>query len=216
VMPVCIVAGVVLSCMHQSSLGTLLLIAPTKLHPLWYTPLLPLLFLVSAVSLGFPMVVFENVISHRCFHSRPNMNLLAKLSSITVWLLGVYVALKTGDILVRGTWKYFLDGTFQTNSFLLEFVAGAVVPWCMLLSGKIRRSATGLFTASALIIAGVLLNRINVFIVGYTPSVSKTAYFPSPAEMLITAGLIATLLLVYRFLVIQLPVITKAGEGASW
>jgi Ni/Fe-hydrogenase subunit HybB-like protein len=215
VMWVFIIAGVVLSCMHQSSLGSLMLLMPTKLHPLWYTPILPLLFLASAVALGFPMVVFENGIVKNSLCLGSEMRLLAPLTRITTWLLGIYLALKMGDMLVRGTWIYLLDGTVKTNSFLVEIVFGGVVPWLMLLSGRIRRSGTGLFTASFLIIGGVLLNRINVFLVGFTPAMSKETYFPAVGEMLITMGLIAALMLIYRFLITYLPVIPETEEEAA-
>lgn len=215
VMWVFIIVGVVLSCMHQSSLGSLMLLAPTKLHPLWYTPILPLLFLISAIALGYPMVIFENSIVKKIMHVESEISLLTPLTRITVWLLGVYLALKVGDMVVRGTWTYLFDGTFQTNSFLAEVVLGCVVPWFMLLFGRVRRSGTALFIVSTLIIGGVVLNRINVFLVGYTPSVSKTTYFPAVGELLITIGLIAALMLIYRFLITYLPVIPRIGKGAA-
>ena len=210
-----IIAGVVLSCMHQSSLGSLMLLVPTKLHPLWYTPILPLLFLTSAFAVGYPMVVFETTIVTSSLNLNSEMKILTPLTRITIGLLGIYLALKIGDICVRGTWKYFLDGTFQTNSFLVEIVLGAIVPWLMLLSGKIRRSRKGVFIVSALIIGGVMLNRINVFLVGYTPSVSGARYFPAPGEIFITLGLIATLMFIYRFLITYLPILPVSEEVSS-
>jgi len=210
-----IIAGVVLSCMHQSSLGSLMLIAPTKLHPLWYTPILPLLFLISAFAVGYPMVVFETTIVSSSLNRNSEMKILTHSTRITIGLLGIYLAFKIGDIYVRDTWKYLLDGTFQTNSFLAEIVLGAIVPWLMLLSGKVRRSRKGIFTASALIIGGVVLNRINVFLVGYTPSVTGTRYFPAPGEIFITLGLIAALMFIYRFLITYLPVLSGPEEVSS-
>ena len=210
-----IIAGVVLSCMHQSSQGSLMLLAPTKLHPLCYTPILPLLFLSSAIALGYPMVVFENGIVSKSMRLGSEMRLLAPLTRITVWLLGIYLALKIGDLLVRGTWIYLLDMSFQTNSFLVEIILGGLVPWLMLCSGTVRRSPAGLFIASTLIIGGVLINRINVFLVGFTPPISRTTYFPAVGEMCITIGLIATLMLIYRFLITYLPVIATPREDAA-
>ena len=210
-----IIAGVVLSCMHQSSLGSLMLIAPTKLHPLWFTPILPLLFLISAFAVGYPMVVFETTIVSSSLNLNSEMKILTPLTRITIGLLGIYLALKIGDIYVRDTWKYLLDGTFQTNSFLAEIVLGAIVPWLMLLSGKVRRSRKGIFTASALIIGGVVLNRINVFLVGYTPSVTGARYFPAPGEIFITLGFIAALMFIYRFLITYLPVLSGPEEVSS-
>ncbi|MCA1785746.1 MAG: Ni/Fe-hydrogenase cytochrome b subunit, partial [Desulfobacteraceae bacterium] len=124
VMWVFIILGVVLSCMHQSSLGSLMLVAPTKLHPLWYTPLLPLLFLVSAIAVGYPMVVFETTLATASFKLNSEMHILAPLTRITIYLLGIYLLLKIGDMAVRGTWIYLLDGTYQTNSFVVELLFG--------------------------------------------------------------------------------------------
>jgi len=210
-----IIAGVVLSCMHQSSLGSLMLIAPTKLHPLWYTPILPLLFLTSAVAVGYPMVVFETTLATTSLKLDSEMNVLSPLTRITIFLLGVYLALKIGDMVIRETYVYLLDGTAQTNSFLAEMIFGVIVPWIMLLSPAVRRSRRGLFSAATLIVGGVLLNRINVFVVGYRPPVSENYYFPSVTEILITVGFIAGLLFLYRFFVTYLPVLNRPGQEVS-
>jgi len=164
---------------------------------------------------GYPMVVFETTIVSSSLNLNSEMKILTPLTRITIGLLGIYLALKIGDIYMRDTWKYLLDGTFQTNSFLAEIVLGAIVPWLMLLSGKIRRSRKGVFTASALIIGGVVLNRINVFLVGYTPSVTGARYFPAPGEIFITLGFIAALMFIYRFLITYLPVLSGPEEVSS-
>ena len=209
VMWIFIIAGVVLSCMHQSSLGSLMLIAPTKMHPLWYTPILPLFFLISAFAVGYPMVVFETTIATSSFKLDSEMNILTPLTRITIFLLGIYMSLKLGDMFVRGTYKYLFDGNYQTNSFIVEMLIGIIVPWFMLLSKKIRKSRTGVFTAATLIIFGVVLNRINVFIVAYRSPVSENGYFPAIGEILVTFGLIATLMFIYRFIITYLPVLNS-------
>lgn len=210
-----VIAGVVLSCMHQSSLGSLMLIAPTKLHPLWYTPILPLLFLTSAIAVGYPMVVFETTLATTSLKLDSEMRVLSPLTRITIFLLGVYLALKIGDMVIRGTYVYLLDGTAQTNSFLVEMILGVIVPWVMLLSPAVRSSRRGLFIAATLIVGGVLLNRVNVFVVGYRPPVSENYYFPSITEILITVGFIAGLMFLYRFLVTYLPVLNRPGQEVS-
>ncbi|WP_020586798.1 NrfD/PsrC family molybdoenzyme membrane anchor subunit [Desulfobacter curvatus] len=212
IMWILIILGVVLSCMHQSSLGSLMLIAPTKLHPLWYTPILPLLFLTSAFAVGYPMVVFETTIATSSFKLDSEMNILTPLTRITIFLLGFYMALKIGDMAVRGTWIYLLDGTAQSNAFVAELVFGVILPWLMLVSPKVRASRKGLFTAATLIVAGVVLNRINVFIVGFKPPLSDPGYFPSIGEMMVTFGLIATLMFLYRIAVTYLPVLQGSQE----
>ena len=215
IMWVFIILGVVLSCMHQSSLGSLMLIAPTKLHPLWYTPILPLLFLVSAFAVGYPMVVFETTIASSSFKIDSEMHILAPLTRITIYLLGTYMFLKLGDMFVRGTYVYLLDGNHQTNSFIVEMLFGVMAPWVMLLFEKVRNSRRCVFTAASLIVGGVALNRINVFIVGYKPPLSDNGYFPAPGEIFVTLGLIATLMFVYRAVVTYLPVLPKTKEVSS-
>ncbi|BBO70178.1 Ni/Fe-hydrogenase cytochrome b subunit [Desulfosarcina alkanivorans] len=210
-----IIAGVVLSCMHQSSLGSLMLIAPTKLHPLWYTPMLPLLFLVSAIAVGYPMVVFEATLATTSLKLDSEMTVLTPLTRITIFLLGLYLALKLGDMVVRGTYVYLLDGTAQTNAFLVEVVFGVLVPWLMLLAPKVRRSRQALFIACSLIVGGVLVNRINVFVVGYRPPISEANYFPAIGEILVTVGLIAALMFIYRAIVTYLPVLNQPEQEVS-
>ncbi|BBO91926.1 NrfD/PsrC family molybdoenzyme membrane anchor subunit [Desulfosarcina ovata] len=212
IMWVFIILGVVLSCMHQSSLGSLMLIAPTKLHPLWYTPILPLLFLTSAIAVGYPMVVFETTLATTSLKLDSEMKVLTPLTRITIFLLGLYLALKVGDMVVRGTYVYLLDGTAQTNAFLVELIFGVIVPWLMLLSPAVRRSRRGLFIACTLIVVGVLVNRLNVFVVGYRPPISEANYFPSIGEILVTVGLIATLMFIYRFIITHLPVLARPEQ----
>ena len=215
IMWIFVIAGVVLSCMHQSSLGSLMLVAPTKVHPLWYTPILPLLFLTSAVAVGYPMVVFETTLATASLKRDGEMRILGPLTRLTIYLLGLYMALKIGDMVVRGTYVYLLDGTAQTNAFLVEMLLGVIVPWLMLLSERVRRSRRALFAACAMIVGGVLLNRVNVFVVSYKPPVSESHYFPAVGEILVTVGLVATLMFIYRFLVTHLPVLSAPAREVS-
>ncbi len=215
VMWVFIIAGVVLSFMHQSSLGSLMLIVPTKLHPLWYTPILPLLFLVSAITIGYPMVVFETTIATGSLRLDGEMDVLTPLTRITIFLLGIYMVLKVGDMVARGAYVYLLDGTVQSKAFLVEMLLGVIIPWLMLLIPQVRRSRRGLFIACTLIVFGVALNRVNVFLVGYQPPYAETSYFPAIGEMAITAGLIAGLMFVYRVCVTYLPVLSPRVEEVT-
>ena len=215
IMWIFVIAGVVLSCMHQSSLGSLMLVAPTKIHPLWYTPILPLLFLTSAIAVGYPMVVFETTLVTSSLKLDGEMRVLTPLTRMTIFLLGFYLALKVGDMVVRGTYVYLFDFTAQTNAFLVEIGLGVIVPWLMLLSERVRQSRRALFAACTLIVGGVLVNRINVFVVAYRPPVSEASYFPSIGEILVTTGLIATLMFIYRFIVTHLPVLSAPSREVS-
>jgi len=202
-----IIAGIVLSCLHQSSLGSLMLIAPYKVHPLWYTPILPLLFLLSAFAAGYPMVTFESILVSKSFGRRPEMEVLTPLAKFMPLLMGIYLAFKIGDMLVRGTYVYLLDGTFQTNAFVVEVLFGVVLPFVLLLFPRVRRSAGWLFFASTVFVLGILMNRINVFVVSFTPPYMIQKYFPALGEIFITVGLIATLMFMYRVFVFIFPVL---------
>ncbi|MBF8296856.1 MAG: Ni/Fe-hydrogenase cytochrome b subunit [Bacteroidetes bacterium] len=203
-----IIAGVVLSTLHQSSLGTLMIIAGPKMHPLWQTPVLPLLFLLSAVSVGFPMVIVESLLASRSFGLKPEMAVLSKLGNMIGPLLGTYLAFKIGDMFIRETFVYLAEPTTESVMFVLEVVLGVVIPLRMFLSRSVVQSPLWLFVASSLVIVGVLLNRINNFIIAYTPPYASGVYFPSIGELSVTVGFVAMLVLVYRLLVKTFPIIS--------
>ena len=215
IMFVFIIAGIVLSCLHQSSLGSLMLIAPYKVHPLWYTPILPLLFLLSAFAAGYPMVTFESIIVSSSFNRKPEMEVLTPLAKYMPVLMGLYLVVKIGDMLVRGTYVYLLDGTYQTNAFIVEMVFGVMLPFVLLLFRRVRHSPGWLFFAATTFVLGVLMNRINVFVVSYTPPYQLTKYFPALGEIFITVGLIATLMFLYRVCVFIFPVLGAKPEKMS-
>lgn len=218
-MLVFIVAGIMLSCMHQSSLGSLLLIAPYKVHPLWYTPVLPLMFLLSAFAAGFAMVVFESLLASWTFRRRPETRVLFDYSRFVAVFLGIYGAAKMTDLLVREEAGAVFAGTLEGNMFLLEMCGGVLLPFVLLLFAEIRRSPLGLLAASGLVVLGVLVNRINVFLVAFRPPYAEGRYFPSIPEILVTAGLIAALVLAYRVCVTVFPVLPSEehaeGEQAE-
>jgi Ni/Fe-hydrogenase subunit HybB-like protein len=210
-----IIAGVVLSTLHQSSLGTLMIIAGPKMHPLWQTPILPLLFLLSAISVGFPMVIFESLIASRSLKLEPEMHVLYRLGSIIPPLLGIYLAFKIGDMFIRETFVYLTVFNTASIMFTIELLFGVIIPLRMFLSAKVLKSPPLLFTASALVVFGVLLNRINNFIVAYNPPYAINSYFPSFGEISVTVGFAAILMLAYRFIVLNFPVISVPGKQTA-
>lgn len=212
VLVIFIVAGVVLSCMHQSSLGTLMLIAPTKMHPLWYTSISPLLFLLSAIAVGFPMVMFESLLAARSFRLPSETSLLSRLARFTPILLGVYLAVKIIDLTLRSAWGYLADGSIESILFMIEISGGVIIPIVLFSIPRVRRSARGLLIAASLTIAGVLLNRIDVFLVAYHPHFAARPYFPGPLEIAVTVGLVSLLVLIYRACVMVFPVVTAAVQ----
>jgi len=203
-----IIAGVVLSCLHQSSLGTLMVISPYKMHPLWYTPILPLLFLFSAISVGFPMVIFESILSSWSFKLKPELKTLASIAKYTPILLFCYLSIKIADLAIRNAFGYLGEISVESIAFFLELGIGVIIPMIILFQRNKRYSIKYLFISASCIIFGILLNRINVFLIAYTPPFSTGYYLPSLIEIIVTVGLISGLILVYRFMVIHLPVIS--------
>ncbi|MCA9411634.1 MAG: Ni/Fe-hydrogenase cytochrome b subunit [Candidatus Omnitrophica bacterium] len=208
-----VIAGVVLSCMHQSSLGSLVLIAPSKIHPLWYTPILPLLFLLSAISVGLPMVIVESMSASKVFGRKPEMEVLEPLGRLALIPLGIYAIAKITDLLVRETYVYLFDGSVASWMFLIEIGFGVALPFVMLSIGSVRKRPPLLFLAALLVVLGVAVNRINVFLVAYHPPYADYSYFPSTMEILFTIGMAATLMLVYRVIVTVFPILPRE-EGS--
>lgn len=203
-----IIAGVVLSCLHQSSLGTLMIIAGAKMHPLWQTPILPLLFLLSAISVGFPMVIFESLLASRSLGLKPEMHVLSRLGRFVGPILGIYLAFKIGDMVIRGTYVHLTTVTTESVMFAIELLLGVIIPLRLALSRAVLKSPLGLFVISSLVIFGVLLNRLNSFIVAYAPPYTSHSYFPSFGEISVTVGFVALIILLYRMFVLNFPIIS--------
>ena len=203
-----IITGVVLSCLHQSSLGTLMMIAGPKIHPLWQSPIAPLMYLISAISVGFPMVIMESLLASRSFGLKPEMDILSKLGRFVGPLLGVYLCFKLGDMVIRETFIYLTEFNFTTLMFIIEILFGVIIPLRMFFSKKVLNSRTWILVASCLVIFGVLLNRFNNFIVAYTPPYAFQTYFPSIGEISVTLGFISLEILLYRAFVMLFPVIS--------
>ena len=212
VMTVFIILGVVLSCAHQSSLGTLMVIAPTKLHPLWYTTVLPLQFLLSAFAVGLSMAIFESFLASRSLKRTYEMDVLAPLARIIPFLLTIYFGAKIIDMVNRGSWRYLGDGSLQSISWMVEVVVGVILPWMILLTHRLRRQPAWLFSAAAMVVFGVALNRFNVFVIGYKPPYATAPYLPTVYEVLLTVGFISILVLLYRAAIFAFPVLHDESE----
>jgi len=202
-----IILGVGISCLHQSSLGHVMALVPSKLHPLWYTPILALLFLMSAITVGFPMVIFVSICGSWSLRLKPQMQVLGGLAKYVPVFLSVYLAFKVGDMLIRRSYIHLDLGSTQGITFTIEMVAGLVIPILMLLSSRVRSSPRWLATACFLAMLGIILNRANVYWVGYRPPFADTVYFPSLVEWGLTIGLVAGLAFLWRAIAIYFPVV---------
>ena len=199
--------GTVLPMMHQSSLGTLLVVFGEQIHPLWQTKLLPLIYLMTAVTLGSAVVIFEASLASAGFKRPGEMHLLKPLSKVMLGILTAYMVVRFGDLLVRGALGSAFNATFEAFMFWLETLAFAA-PIVLLASEKARANPQQLFiSAVSLMLAGFLL-RINSFLVGYETG-PGWSYFPSVPEMLVTFGIIALEVLLYIVFVRTFPVLPR-------
>jgi Ni/Fe-hydrogenase subunit HybB-like protein len=208
-----IALGLLLPTMHQSSLGSLMLIATHKVHQLWHTPLLPLLFLISCIAVGYAVVVFESIFSNRWLNRPIDKRMLASLSSAMVVVLFLYAAVRCIDILARG--RFGLIFAFDSYS-LLFFIEMALflTPAFMLLSKKTRYDLGSLFRAAMMMIMAGGLYRVSVFWIAFNPG-PGWAYFPTIPEMTITLGLIAFEILAYVYIVNKFPVFMSGGHAQA-
>jgi Ni/Fe-hydrogenase subunit HybB-like protein len=197
--------ALLLPTMHQSSLGTLMLLAGSRLHPLWRTPLLPLLFLLSCVSMGFAVVVFESVLSSVAFKRRPETKMLASLAAVLVPFQFGFIVLRLADLGWRGEFGALLASDGRSIMALAEFALFAT-PAVMLLSPSRRRNLGHLFGAALLMMFGGALYRIDTYLVAFMPG-AQWAYFPSVPELTITVGLIAFEVLAYIIIVKFFPIL---------
>ena len=203
-----VIAGVVLSTLHQSSLGTLMVIAGTKIHPLWQTPVLPILFLISAIAVGFPIVIFENLWACWAFKLKPEINLLSRLGTLVAPLLFVYLGFKLTDMVIRQTFVYLTDINIYSIMFVLELLIGILIPLRLFLSKYVLHSPFWLFIASSMVVVGTAMNRVNVFLIAYKPPFQEKAYYPAIGELVTALTFICIIILLYRAAVMIFPIIS--------
>jgi Ni/Fe-hydrogenase subunit HybB-like protein len=206
-----VIAGVILSTLHQSSLGSLYLIVPDKLHPLWYSPLLPAFFFISAVAVGLAMTIFESWMSSKAFHKQLELPLLQSLGRVLLVVLGVYAVLRFEDLLNRGVLPMLLHPGYETDLFYLEVVIGLLLPIALLLAPRIRRTTSGLYLCSVLVLLGFVTNRLNVSITGMEAA-ARVRYIPKWTELAVTASIIAAGFAIFATAVKYLPIFP---EGAN-
>ncbi|MDD4870291.1 MAG: Ni/Fe-hydrogenase cytochrome b subunit [Kiritimatiellae bacterium] len=202
-----IVLGITLPTMHQSSLGSMLLIATTKLNPLWHTGFLPLLFLINCIYIGYSMVILESLISCYAFKRPYEAKELSGIASIIPWLTAIWMTVVIGDLAWRGQLAAAVRFDFYSFFFLLEFALVAFGS-LILFNRRNRLSLRTLFISAVMIVLGGGLYRFNVYLIGYNPGPGWT-YFPSLAELGITVSIVAFEILGYQVLVKLVPVLPK-------
>jgi Ni/Fe-hydrogenase subunit HybB-like protein len=200
-----IALGVLLPSMHQSSLGSLLVVFGYQIHPLWQTILLPLLYLMTAVLIGFAIVIFEACLSSSGFKRPLELQLLGKLSYLMIWVLAAYLVIRLADLVVRGALGSMFEVSIEAFMFWIEMLL-FIAPLVILAQPPARRNPSKLFIAAfCLMLAGFLL-RINSFLVGYETG-PGWHYFPAVPEIMVSIGMIALEILGYIVLVRYLPIL---------
>ncbi len=200
-----VIGGVILSTLHQSSLGTVYLIMPEKLHPFWYTPLLPVFFFISAIAVGLAMTIFESSLSAKHFGRQLELPILQELGRVLVVVLSVYGILRFEDLLHRGVLWMTIRPSYETYLFWVEILLAIVLPLALLVQKKVRSSAGGLYVAAVLVVLGFITNRLNVSITGMESS-AGLHYIPKWTEIAVTGAIIAAGFALFGLAVKYLPI----------
>ncbi|MFC1846239.1 NrfD/PsrC family molybdoenzyme membrane anchor subunit [Chloroflexota bacterium] len=198
-----VIAGVVLSTLHQSSLGTMLLMMPETLNALWYTPILPILFLVSAIAVGPSMVIFESTLSNKVFGHKLELNVLSGLARAIPYILGLYLLLKLIDLMLAGELGLLFTAYPYNLFWWSEITIGVILPIILFSMPFVKRNRNWIFWTAVLVVVGLIFNRFNVSMLALE---MRAGYFYIPywMEIAISAALVADALLVvwlaHRFL----------------
>ena len=206
-----VIAGIVLSTLHQSSLGSLFLITPYRLHPLWYSNIIYLLFFVSAIGLGLMMVVMESLLSSYFLGHKVHVREVSGLGMAASVMLWLYVALRLGDLALRGDLWMAGEGSRQGILFLFELGVSAIVPATLLLFRRVRSSLRGVGVCAAFTIFGMVLYRLDVSIIAFARP-EGFGYFPSWEEFAVSAGIVAVFALIFIYFVENLRVYDDVGD----
>jgi Ni/Fe-hydrogenase subunit HybB-like protein len=198
IMPFLLIFGVVLPTLHQSSLGGLYLMMDGKLHPLWWSPIIFVYFLLSSFFVGPAMIAVESVLSYCAYGHRAPVKVMKTLARIGGSVMLCYLLLKIAEFVYYGKLPLLWDGSYESAAFLIEICFGIVVPLLIVFSPLINHRSW-IIIYGVLTSCGVILNRMNVVISGMIPE-TGSVYYPAVTEILFTVGLVAGGILAYMFL----------------
>lgn len=208
IMFIFVALGILLPTMHQSSLGTVMVVAGSKLSPLWWTGLLPLLFLISCIFMGYAIVIFEASITAQRYKIADESHILSKLSGIFPYMIAIYLVIRFADVALRGHLGLAFRGDLMGNMFLLENLL-LLIPMCILLIPANRNNARMLFFSAISIILAGTLYRFNCYLIGFDPGGGWT-YFPAAGEILITVGIVSIEIMAFLWFIKRLPIYHRA------
>ena len=203
-----VIMGVILSTLHQSSLGTLFLAVPDKMHPLWYSTLMPALFFISAIMVGLAMIIFESFLSHRAFGKELELPILINIGRILLVVILFYGAIRIQDLMFRDAFGLLFSTRTESLLGAAELLIGLVIPAILLVIHKVRTSPYGLYLSSIFVILGFVMNRLNVSITGIAAR-TGIDYFPSWMEISVTMMIVALGFGIFSMAVKYLPIYSK-------
>ncbi|MFZ0806860.1 MAG: Ni/Fe-hydrogenase cytochrome b subunit [Candidatus Sulfotelmatobacter sp.] len=211
--PILIVLGILLSTLHQSSLGSLYLIMPSKLHPFWYSPALPFFFFGSAVAVGLAMTIFESTQSAKALGRHLETSVLVRLGGALLVALWVNALLRFEDFFHRGMLRAILKPSYEAYFLWLELALSFVIPITLLSFKKVRLSPGGLYLASVICLFGFITNRLNVSLIGFETFVGHH-YMPKWTEFSVTLMIVAMGFFLFAVAVKYLPIFPAEEHGA--
>jgi Ni/Fe-hydrogenase subunit HybB-like protein len=208
-----VIFGITLSTLHQSGLGALYLMAKDKIHPLWYTEFIPVLFFVSSIFAGLSMVIFEGSITHRVFSNKFDAsdhakydNIILGLAKVCIGTIFTYLVLKILIFIHEQHW--YLLNTAMGKWFLLEIIGFVLLPLLLYIQGYRNGNSFTIRIASLVALIGIILNRLNVTIIGFQWD-SPVRYIPTWMEVVVTLAIISIEIWIFRWIIRRLPVLKE-------
>lgn len=203
------ILGVLLSTLHQSSLGSLYLIVPGKLYPLWYTPALPVLFYISAIAIGLAMTIFESSMSARHFNHALEKPVILGLGRILTVVLILYTVVRFMGLIKSGNIRYAFATTNEAILFWIEVALAMAIPIGLLLLKQVRENPVRLYIVSIFVVSGFVLNRLNVAVTGMQRA-TGAHYVPKWTEISVTLMIVGIGITIFTLAMKYLPIFHEA------
>jgi Ni/Fe-hydrogenase subunit HybB-like protein len=209
------IAGATLSTLHQSSLGSLYVILPDQLHKIWFTPLLPLMFWLTAVAVGPAMVILESTISSRVFRRGLELDLLGGLARVIPFVLAAYIAVKIGDLAGSGELGLLTEWDLESGLFWLEIMGFVLLPMVLFSLPAVRQSSAWLMFSAFLVVSEVILSRFAVGLIAIGKPEFASSYVPHPLEFAVTIGIVSAGIAAFGLVARYLPLFTEYAASPA-
>jgi Ni/Fe-hydrogenase subunit HybB-like protein len=214
-MPWLIALGIVLPTMHQSSLGSMILLAGPKLHPLWLTGWLPFFFLISCIAMGYGMVVLETMWSRTVYSRYRETSILSALAPAMVVVLLVWVGVRLFNVVASGKTGYLFNLDRFSILFWAEILLFAVPAFILMMKpARTDKNRYRLFLAAGMMVTGGMLHRFTAYWFAYNPGEHWNLYFPSMFEIFVTVGLVAAEVAAFMYIIKKFPILTGRPSAA--